>query len=72
MTSECAPAIKKKFEWVELSKRPEHSFVITQLINWACSEYSAGAQTHKNRLMEIRLKARIDEGKGMQGRIIDR
>ena len=29
---------KKNFKWVELSKQPECSFIIAQLINCACSE----------------------------------
>ena len=46
--------------------------LIYKLINCVCSEYSVGAHTHKNCLMEVHLKARIDDSKAVQARIIDR
>lgn len=58
-------------KWVVLSNRAKRLFIIAQLINCACSEKSAGAQTHKNRLTEIGFKARIDASKGVQARIND-
>ena len=45
---------------------------VTDKLRMLRMNLSAGAQTHENRLLEIGLKAGIDEGKDVQARINDR
>ena len=68
---ECAPAIKKRSNELYYQS---HQSAYLLLDNWEtvyAQNRALGSQTHKNRLMHIGLKARIDKVKGAQARIND-